>query len=166
MVDQSWGDIRRDASQIVLTAEGRQKLVEELAWREGDYAKEIVEDIKEARAFGDLSENSEYDAAKDKQAQNAARIAEIQAILANAQVAATTGDLTVSIGSTVSLIDPNGEVMEVTLVGTTETNSLEHKISNESPVGHAIIGHGEGDSIEVVTPSGKTRVYTIAKIAR
>ena len=152
-----------DASQIVLTAEGRQKLVEELAWREGDYAKEIVEDIKEARAFGDLSENSEYDAAKDKQAQNAARIAEIQAILANAQVAATTGDLTVSIGSTVSLIDPNGEVMEVTLVGTTETNSLEHKISNESPVGHAIIGHGEGDSVEVVTPSGKTRVYTIDK---
>ena len=155
-----------DASQIVLTAEGRQKLVEELAWREGDYAKEIVEDIKEARAFGDHTENSEYDAAKDKQAQNAARIAEIQAILANAQVAATTGDLTVSIGSTVSLIDPNGEVMEVTLVGTTETNSLEHKISNESPVGHAIIGHGEGDSVEVVTPSGKTRVYTIAKIAR
>ena len=155
-----------DASQIVLTAEGRQKLVEELAWREGDYAKEIVEDIKEARAFGDLSENSEYDAAKDKQAQNAARIAEIQAILANAQVAATTGDLTVSIGSTVSLIDPNGEVMEVTLVGTTETNSLEHKISNESPIGHAIIGHGEGDSVEVVTPSGKTRIYTIAKIAR
>ena len=155
-----------DASQIVLTAEGRQKLVEELAWREGDYAKEIVEDIKEARAFGDLSENSEYDAAKDKQAQNAALIAEIQAILANAQVAATTGDLTVSIGSTVSLIDPNGEVMEVTLVGTTETNSLEHKISNESPVGHAIIGHGEGDSVEVVTPSGKTRIYTIAKIAR
>ena len=155
-----------DASQIVLTAEGRQKLVEELAWREGDYAKEIVEDIKEARAFGDLSENSEYDAAKDKQAQNAARIAEIQAILANAQVAATTGDLTVSIGSTVSLIDPNGEVMEVTLVGTTETNSLEHKISNESPVGQAIIGHGEVDSVEVVTPSGKTRVYTIAKIAR
>ena len=155
-----------DASQIVLTAEGRQKLVEELAWREGDYAKEIVEDIKEARAFGDLSENSEYDAAKDKQAQNAARIAEIQAILANAQIAASTGDLTVSIGSTVTLVDPNGELMDVTLVGTTETNSLEHKISNESPVGHAIIGHGEGDSVEVVTPSGKTRIYTIAKVAR
>lgn len=155
-----------DASQIVLTAEGRQKLVEELAWREGDYAKEIVEDIKEARAFGDLSENSEYDAAKDKQAQNAARIAEIQAILANAQIAASMGDLTVSIGSTVTLVDPNGELMDVTLVGTTETNSLEHKISNESPVGHAIIGHGEGDSVEVVTPSGKTRIYTIAKIAR
>ena len=131
-----------DASQIVLTAEGRQKLVEELAWREGDYAKEIVEDIKEARAFGDLSENSEYDAAKDKQAQNAARIAEIQAILANAQVAATTGDLTVSIGSTVSLIDPNGEVMEVTLVGTTETplrslRLLARPASTPSPRSHA-----------------------------
>ena len=121
-----------DASQIVLTAEGRQKLVEELAWREGDYAKEIVEDIKEARAFGDLSENSEYDAAKDKQAQNAARIAEIQAILANAQVAATTGDLTVSIGSTVSLIDPNGEVMEVTLVGTTARAQDLQRVSGRS----------------------------------
>ena len=155
-----------NSKKIELTPEGRQKLVEELAYREGEKHDEIVERIKEARGFGDLSENSEYDAAKDKQAQNAARIAEIQAILANAQVAATTGDLTVSIGSTVSLIDPNGEVMEVTLVGTTETNSLEHKISNESPVGHAIIGHGEGDSVEVVTPSGKTRIYTIAKIAR
>ena len=128
-----------DASQIVLTAEGRQKLVEELAWREGDYAKEIVEDIKEARAFGDLSENSEYDAAKDKQAQNAARIAEIQAILANAQVAATTGDLTVSIGSTVSLIDPNGEVKAVTLVGTTETNTHEHKNSTPTTDKHTNI---------------------------
>ena len=154
-----------DASQIVLTAEGRQKLVEELAWREGDYAKEIVEDIKEARAFGDLSENSEYDAAKDKQAQNAARIAEIQAILANAQVAATTGDLTVSIGSTVSLIDPNGEVMEVTLVGTTETNSLEHKISNESPVGKALIGAGVGDVVEVETQMGNLK-YKVLGIHR
>ena len=153
-----------DASQIVLTAEGRQKLVEELAWREGDYAKEIVEDIKEARAFGDLSENSEYDAAKDKQAQNAARIAEIQAILANAQVAATTGDLTVSIGSTVSLIDPNGEVMEVTLVGTTETNSLEHKISNESPVGKALMGAKVGDVVKVDTMAGSLS-YKILSIA-
>ena len=155
-----------DASQIVLTAEGRQKLVEELAWREGDYAKEIVEDIKEARAFGDLSENSEYDAAKEDQARNAARIAEIRATLANAQDAVAGSSMIVSIGSVVTLIDGEGEASDFTIVGTTETNSLEHKISNESPVGHAIIGHGEGDSVEVVTPSGKTRVYTIAKIAR
>ncbi len=155
-----------DASQIVLTPEGRDKLVDELAWREGDYAKEIVEDIKEARAFGDLSENSEYDAAKDKQAQNAARIAEIQAILSNARIAESTGDLTVSIGCTVTLVDEDGVANDFTIVGTTETNSLERKISNESPVGHAIIGHGEGETVEVVLPSGKTRSYTIAKVAR
>lgn len=156
-----------DASQIVLTEEGRKKLEEELAYREGDLSKKIVEDIKEARAFGDLSENSEYDAAKEAQAKNASRIAEIQAILANAQTAESAGsNLIVSIGCTVSLVDGDGEVMDVTLVGTTETNSLEHKISNESPVGQAIIGRSEGDSVEVTTRSGKKRVYTIAKITR
>ena len=117
-----------DASEIVLTAEGRQKLMEELAWREGDKSKEIIEHIKEARAFGDLSENSEYDAAKEEQAKNAARIAEIQAILANAQDAGTSlHGLTVSIGSIVALVDADGVATEVTLVGTTETNVLEHK---------------------------------------
>ena len=141
-------------TEIVLTAEGRQKLVEELEWREGDLTKQIVERIKTARDFGDLSENSEYDDAKEEQAKNAARIAEIH------------HTLTVSIGCTVSLVDGDGAVTDVTLVGTTETNSLEHKISNESPVGRAIIGHAEGETVEVVTPSGKSRIYTIAKITR
>ena len=155
------------ASEIVLTAEGRQKLVDELAWREGDLTKQIVERIKVARDFGDLSENSEYDDAKEEQAKNAARIAEIQSILANAKDAeAVDHVLSVSIGCTVELVDADGVAMEVTLVGTTETNSLEHKISNESPVGRAIIGHGEGETVEVVTPSGKSRVYTITKISR
>ena len=154
-------------SDIVLTAEGRKKLVDELEWREGDFAKEIVERIKTARDFGDLSENSEYDDAKEEQAKNAARIAEIQAILANAQDAEDVDHvLSVSIGCTVDLVDADGVAMTVTLVGTTETNSLEHKISNESPVGRAIIGHGEGETVEVVTPSGKSRVYTITKISR
>lgn len=155
-----------DASEIVLTAEGRQKLVEELEWREGEKNKEIIEHIKEARAFGDLSENAEYDAAKEEQSKNAARIAEIQAILANAQTAGEDAGLTVSIGSTVTLVDAEGEAADFTIVGTTETNSLEHKISNESPVGRAIIGHAEGETVEVSTPSGKVRVYTIAKITR
>ena len=155
-----------DASDIVLTAEGRQKLVEELEWREGEKNKEIIEHIKEARAFGDLSENAEYDAAKEEQSRNAARIAEIQAILANAQEAGVGANLTVSIGSTVTLVDAEGEASDFTMVGTTETNSLEHKISNESPVGRAIIGHAEGETVEVSTPSGKVRVYTIAKITR
>ena len=65
-----------------------------------------------------------------------------------------------------ALVDADGEVTEVTLVGTTETNSLQHKISNESPVGRAIIGHGVGETVEVVTPSGASRVYTITKISR
>ncbi|MDO4595622.1 MAG: transcription elongation factor GreA [Coriobacteriaceae bacterium] len=156
-----------DVSQIVLTAEGRKKLVEELAWREGEKSQEIVEHIKEARAFGDLSENAEYDAAKEEQAKNAARIAEIQAILANARDAEDGAfGLTVSIGCTVTLVDEDGAVHEVTLVGTTETNSLEHRISNESPVGRAIIGHAKGDTVEVLIPSGKRRVYTITKISR
>ncbi|MBM6953453.1 MULTISPECIES: transcription elongation factor GreA [Coriobacteriaceae] len=156
-----------DASEIVLTAEGRQKLVDELEWREGDLTKEIVERIRTARDFGDLSENSEYDDAKEEQAKNAARIAEIQSILANAKEAESLDhNLIVSIGCTVGLVDGDGVATEVTLVGTTETNSLEHKISNESPVGRAIIGRAEGDTVEVVTPSGKSRIYTITKITR
>ncbi len=156
-----------DASEIVLTAEGRQKLVEELEWREGEKSREIIEHIKEARAFGDLSENAEYDAAKEATAKNAARIAEIQAILSNARdVEDSAYGLIVSIGCTVSLVDGDGVATDVTLVGTTETNSLEHKISNESPVGRAIIGRAEGETVEVVTPAGKSRVYTITKITR
>ena len=155
-----------DASQIVLTAEGRKKLEEELAYLEGEKSREIVEHIKEARAFGDLSENAEYDAAKEEQAKNAARIAEIRATLANAQDVEDGTGLIVSIGCAVTLVDGEGEATDFTIVGTTETNSLEHKISNESPVGRAIIGHAEGESVEVVLPSGKTRVYTIAKISR
>ena len=153
-----------DVSQIVLTAEGRKKLEEELAYLEGEKSREIVEHIKEARAFGDLSENAEYDAAKEDQARNAARIAEIRATLANAKDAVAGASMTVSIGSAVTLIDEEGEATDFTLVGTTETNSLQHKISNESPVGRAIIGHAEGESVEVVTPSGKRRVYTLSLI--
>lgn len=155
-----------DVSQIVLTAEGRKKLEEELAYLEGEKSREIVEHIKEARAFGDLSENAEYDAAKEDQARNAARIAEIRATLANAQDAVAGSSMIVSIGSVVTLIDGEGEASDFTIVGTTETNVLERKISNESPVGRAIIGHGEGESVEVVLANGKTRVYTIAKISR
>lgn len=157
-----------DNKNIVLTPEGRQKLVDELAYREGEKHDEIVERIKEARGFGDLSENSEYDAAKEEQSHNESRINEIRQILATATVAAagSSADLAVSIGTTVELKDAKGKKTSFTIVGTTETNSLEHKISNESPVGQAIIGRSEGDSVEVTTRSGKKRVYTIAKITR
>ena len=154
--------------KIELTSEGRQKLVDELAYREGEKHDEIVERIKEARGFGDLSENSEYDAAKEEEARNAARINEIRQILSVATVveAGSAHDLTVSIGTTVELKDEKGKTSTVTIVGTTETNSLEHKISNESPVGSALVGHREGDEVEVVAPSGKTRKYVITGISR
>ena len=154
--------------KIELTSEGRQKLVDELAHREGEKHDEIVERIKEARGFGDLSENSEYDAAKEEEARNAARINEIRQILSVATVveAGSAHDLTVSIGTTVELKDEKGKTSTFTIVGTTETNSLEHKISNESPVGSALVGHREGDEVEVVAPSGKTRKYVITGISR
>lgn len=154
--------------KIELTSEGRQKLVDELAYREGEKHDEIVERIKEARGFGDLSENSEYDAANEEEARNAARINEIRQILSVATVveAGSAHDLTVSIGTTVELKDEKGKMSTFTIVGTTETNSLEHKISNESPVGSALVGHREGDEVEVVAPSGKTRKYVITGISR
>ncbi len=154
--------------KIELTPEGRQRLVDELAEREGERHDEIVERIKEARGFGDLSENSEYDAAKEEEARNQARINEIRQILAVATVveAGPGHDLTVSIGTTVELEDERGKKSLFTIVGTTETNSLEHKISNESPVGSALVGHRTGDEIVVAAPSGRTRTYTITAIRR
>ena len=154
-----------NAKKIELTAEGRQKLVDELAYREGEKHDEIVERIKEARGFGDLSENSEYDAAK--QSKNESRINEIRQILSVATVVEGSGHtLTVSIGTTVELEDEKGKKSTFSIVGTTETNSLEHRISVESPVGAALVGHEKGDKIEVVAPSGKTRKYTITGISR
>ena len=152
-----------NTKKIELTPEGRQRLV----YREGEKHDEIVERIKEARGFGDLSENSEYDAAKEEEARNASRINEIRQILSIATVVeAGSGELTVSIGTTVELEDEKGAKTSFTIVGTTETNSLEHKISNESPVGAALVGHKEGDKIEVVAPSGRSRSYTITAISR
>lgn len=156
-----------NTKKIELTPEGRQRLVDELAYREGEKHDEIVERIKEARGFGDLSENSEYDAAKEEEARNASRINEIRQILSIATVVeAGSGELTVSIGTTVELEDEKGAKTSFTIVGTTETNSLEHRISVESPVGKALVGHEKGDKIEVVAPSGKTRKYTITGISR
>ena len=125
-----------EKKELILTPEGREKLVEELAWREGEKHEEIVERLKEARGFGDLSENSEYDAAKEEQSQNESRINEIRQILATAKVVERgDGELSVSIGTKVELSDSKGHAVTFTIVGTTETNSLEHKISNESPAG-------------------------------
>lgn len=151
---------------ITLTPEGRQKLVDELAYREGEKHDEIVERIKVARDFGDLSENSEFDDAKEEEAKNASRINEIRTILATAKVIDAANGLEVSIGCTVELTDAKGKKTTFTIVGTTETNSLEHKISNESPAGAAVIGHEVGDHVFFSSPSGKVREYTITNVTR
>jgi transcription elongation factor GreA len=158
-----------NSKDIILTPEGRQKLVDELAYREGELREEIVERLKEARGFGDLSENAEYDAAKEEQSQNESKISEIRQTLSVAKVVEDDSKrrvLKVSIGMTVELTDEKGKQTTFTIVGTTETNSLEHKISNESPAGHALIGHKKGDEVEFVTPNGKTKKYTITAITR
>lgn len=156
-----------DTSQIQLTKDGREKLQEELAWREGEHAKEITEAIKAAKDFGDLSENAEYDAAKEDQAKNEARIAEIRSILANAQIVEKTGTRAVSIGSKVKIKDlKTKQEREFSIVGTTETDSLNQMISNESPVGSALMGHKKGDEIEVLAPNGSKKTYEITFIGR
>lgn len=158
-----------ETKEIILTAEGRQKLLDELAYREGEKHDEIVERIREARGFGDLSENAEYDAAKEDQSHNESRINEIRQILAVAKIVTAEeakNSLQVSIGTTAELEDAKGTLIKFTIVGTTETNSLENKISNESPAGRALIGHHKGDQVEFTTPSGKVRTYTIVNITR
>ena len=159
----------KNPKEIVITVSERQELKEELAWREGENAARITASIQEARGFGDLSENAEYDAAKDEQANNEARIREIRNILKNAKVvesvAEVSRNLTVSIGTVVDLEDDKGDTVSFTIVGTTKTNSLEHKISSESPLGEALLNHQTGDEIEYSTPSGKVKRYTIKNIS-
>ena len=160
-----------DASQIVLTAEGRQKLVEELAWREGDYAKEIVEDIKEARAFGDLSENSEYDAAKEEQASVEARIADLEATLKLARIMdeSELSNDTASIGMHVKILaegDDLEDAEEYDLTGSTEADMDLNRISDESPVGAALIGCKVGDSVDVTLPNGNIITYKLLEVSR
>ena len=156
-----------DNTEIILTPEGRAKLVEELEWREGEKDAEIIARIKEARDFGDLSENAEYDAAKEEQSRNAARIAEIRAILSSARISdSRDAHVVVSIGSTVEVEDERGRHQSYTIVGTTETDSLRHRISNESPLGAALIGSSAGDAVEWLTPAGKKRSLKVVSITR
>lgn len=154
-------------NEIILTPEGREKLRAELEWREGEKGAEIIAAIKEARDHGDLSENAEFDAAKEEQAQNAARIAEIRKILSNAVISEATVNI-VSIGSTVTVEDERGRERSFKIVGTTETDSLANppQISNESPVGAALIGSREGETVEYETPSGKKRSFKVVSISR
>ena len=152
----------------ILTYEGLKKLEDELQNLKVVRRKEVAAKIKEAREQGDLSENAEYDAAKDEQRDIEARIEELEAILKNAEVVVEDEvDFDkINIGCTVKVFDITfDEEMEFKLVGSTEANSLEGKISNESPVGAALIGSKVGETIVVETISGDLE-FKILEIAR
>lgn len=152
----------------LMTYEGLKKLEDELQELKVVKRKEVAEKIKEAREQGDLSENAEYDAAKDEQRDIEARIEEIEKILKNAEVAdedaAKSGNA--NLGCKVTVIDLDfDEEIEFKLVGSTEAKSLENKISNESPIGKALIGKKKGDIVEVDTPAG-TAKFKIVNVSR
>lgn len=152
----------------ILTYEGLKSLEEELHDLKVNKRREVAQKIKEAREQGDLSENAEYDAAKDEQRDIEARIEEIEKILKNAEVVVEDEvDVNViNIGCKVTILDLEyNEEMEYKIVGSTEANSLKGKISNESPVGKALIGSKIDDVIEVETQSGNIK-YKILKIDR
>ena len=152
----------------LLTYAGLKKLEEELHDLKVVKRKEVAGKIKEAREQGDLSENAEYDAAKDEQRDIEARIEEIEKILKNAEVVVEDEvDLDkISVGCKVRVHDFEfDEDIELKLVGSTEANSLEGKISNESPVGKALIGAHKGDIVEVEMPAGVMQ-YKVLEIQR
>ncbi len=143
------------AKEILLTDEGLKKLEEELESLKTQKRKEVAEKIKEARSFGDLSENSEYDEAKNEQAMVEARIAELEAILKHVKIVDEDELDTdvVNIGSKVKVLDvAYNEEAIYQLVGSTETDPVNGKISDESPVGKALIGHRVGEEVEVEAP--------------
>ena len=152
----------------ILTYEGHKKLEDELENLKVVRRKEVSQKIKEAREQGDLSENAEYDAAKDEQRDIEARIEELEKILKNAEVVVEEeADLDkVSIGCSVKILDCEfDEELEYKIVGSTEANSLKGKISNESPVGKALLGKQVGDTVTVETPAGEFS-YKVLSIHR
>ncbi|MBO5247306.1 MAG: transcription elongation factor GreA [Eubacterium sp.] len=149
----------------ILTYEGLQKLEEELQDLKVVKRREIAQKIKEAREQGDLSENAEYDAAKDEQRDIEARIEEIENILKNAEVVVEDEvDLDkISVGCMVRILDIEfDEELEYKIVGSTEANSLKGKISNESPLGRALIGSVVGDIVKVDAPVGELSYKVLA----
>ena len=152
----------------LMTYAGLKKLEDELHDLKVVRRKEVAEKIKEAREQGDLSENAEYDAAKDEQRDIEARIEELEAILKNAEVVVEDEADTekINVGCKVLVLDEEfDEEVEFKIVGSTEANSLQGKISNESPLGKALIGSKVGDGISVEAPVGMM-TYKILKIER
>lgn len=157
-----------ETKKNLLTYEGLKALEDELHDLKVVKRKEVAGKIKEAREQGDLSENAEYDAAKDEQRDIEARIEEIEKILKNAEVVVEDEvDVNkINVGCTISVLDMEyDEEMEFKIVGSSEANSLKGKISNESPVGKALLGAKVGDTVQVETQSGVLE-YKVLEIQR
>ena len=153
--------------EVILTPEGYKKLKEEIEHLSNAKRREIAERIRVARQFGDIAENSEYDDAKNDQALLEHRIAILEERMANARVISkkeVSKDV-VSVGSHVKLRDLSAkETVEYHIVGSAESNPDAQKLSNESPVGKAIIGKKKGETVEVTTPRGRALKYKILDI--
>lgn len=145
-----------------ITEAGKRELEDELATLKGRRG-EIADKIAEARDYGDLSENADYDTAREDQALVETRIAEIEDILANAQIIKANGKSTIGVGSTVEL-KSGGKSVTYTLVGPVEADPMEGKISNESPIGLALMGKKVGENATITTPKGEI-VYEIIKVS-
>lgn len=158
-------DTMEEAEENLITEEGLKALKDELDYLQNEKMHDIAATLKEARAQGDLSENAEYDAAKDLQAQTAARIEEIKEQLKHLKVV-DADDIKkgrVSIGSTVTVKDIEmDEEMTFTIKGATEADSLNGIISNDSPVGKALIGSKKGDTVKVQAPDGEIAYKVIS----
>ena len=149
------------AEEVILTKEGKEELEKRLEYLKFEKRKEITERIKIAREFGDLSENAEYDAAKNEQAMIEGEILEIENKLKYAVIIKDEGKTgVVSLGSKVDFVmtDEPDEVDTYEIVGTTEADVESGRISNESPIGNALLGRKKGDKVSVVTPSGVVEI--------
>ena len=151
--------------EVILSKEYLEKLEDELEYLKTKKRPEIAEKIKVARSFGDLSENADYDEAKNEQGEVESRIAKVEDMIRNAKtIEVIENSDEVGVGNTVTVYDEEfDEDLEYKIVGTAESNPLEGFISNESPVGEALIGKKKGDKVEVATPNGKC-YYTIKEI--
>ena len=151
---------------VLLTKEGYENLKSEIEYLSTEKRREVAERIKIAREFGDITENAEYDDAKNEQAMLEARIAKLEERIAAARVIEKKeiAKDVVSVGAKVRLRDVDAkQTVEYHIVGSAEANPVEFKLSNESPVGRAIIGHKKGETVEVTTPRGSLK-YKILEI--
>lgn len=145
-----------EEKKIKYTVEGFEKLQEELNYLKNVRRQEVKELLKEARSFGDLSENSEYDEARDQQAKVESRIVELEYLIKNAEVIDTDAVKNiVALGSTVIIRYTDGTEKQYDLVGSNEVDPFKGRISDRSPIGMAVIGHKKGDTVTIETRAGE-----------